>query len=314
MLSACYTWPLISPWCPISLDLWWPSFRSFNIKALKCLPSQPHTHTHTNRPIQYTCNYSGFLLYSLLSLPHMVPFIHISFPHLNPNPVSKYSAEFWIQNLTSVTRRGVLDASRWGLAATAPKLLPRPYGCIRSSNVFEPIWNGALNIGTTLWAIQSGATHAVAAQRRWQWLLACSGLCQSRPITASETKKKQLRQSPNLPESAMPSALRFDWSQQNSHDHITWTNTDRKLPKEPDCHCSIPPLVFATKLFVLFFPSLGLVRVCVCSPNVVFLVFLSVCSGTLQGPFPLAVRSESFFLPLKPRRPSKKRLWHPVSR
>lgn len=67
-------------------------------------------------------------------------------------------------------------------------------------------------------------------------------------------------------------------------------NADRKLPKEPDCHCSIPPLVFTTKLFLILFPC-----ECVCYPNVVFLGFLSVCNGTLQGPFPLAVRSESSF-------------------
>lgn len=48
VLSACYTWPLISPWCPISLDLWWPSFRSSNIKALKCPVSQPHTRARTH--------------------------------------------------------------------------------------------------------------------------------------------------------------------------------------------------------------------------------------------------------------------------
>lgn len=30
-------------------------------------------------------------------------------------------------------------------------------------------------------------------------------------------------------------------------------------------------------------------------PKCCFPSFLSVCSGTLQGPFPLAVRSESFF-------------------
>lgn len=110
VLSACYTGPVISPWCPISLDLWWPSFRSSNIKALKCPASQPHTHTHTRRLIQYTCNYSASLLYSLLSLPHMVSFIHISFPHLNANPVSKYSTEFQIQNLISWTLLGLLDA------------------------------------------------------------------------------------------------------------------------------------------------------------------------------------------------------------
>lgn len=85
VLSAGYTWPLISPWCPISLDLWWPSFRSFNIKALKCPPSQPHTHTHT-------CSYSAHAITLLLFYtacwvsPHTVPFTHISLPHLNASP------------------------------------------------------------------------------------------------------------------------------------------------------------------------------------------------------------------------------------
>lgn len=40
----------------------------------------------------------------------MVSFIHISFPHLNANPVSKYSTEFQIQNLISWTLLGLLDA------------------------------------------------------------------------------------------------------------------------------------------------------------------------------------------------------------
>lgn len=93
MLLACSTWPLISPWCPISLDLWWPSFRSSNIKALKCLVSQPHIYT------ECTCNYSVSLSYSVLGLPHTVPFTHISFLHLNANSVSKQSADFPIQNV-----------------------------------------------------------------------------------------------------------------------------------------------------------------------------------------------------------------------
>lgn len=64
VLSACYTWPLISPWCPISLDLWWPSFRSSNIKALKCPVSQPHTRARTHTDSYSTHAITLFLFYT----------------------------------------------------------------------------------------------------------------------------------------------------------------------------------------------------------------------------------------------------------
>lgn len=47
----------------------------------------------------------------MLRLPHTVPFIHISFPHLNANPVSKCSTEFQIQNAILFTPLGLVDAS-----------------------------------------------------------------------------------------------------------------------------------------------------------------------------------------------------------
>lgn len=48
------------------------------------------------------------------------------------------------------------------------------------------MWNGACSTGTTLWGLQSRATCVVAAQWRWQWLLARSGPWHSGPITVSE--------------------------------------------------------------------------------------------------------------------------------
>lgn len=138
--------------------------------------------------------------------------------------------------------------------------------------------NAACSMGRTLWAVLSITKGVVAAWWQWQRLLGCSGPWHSGPITISErkktTKKHPHRQSPVRWRSAMPSARRFDWSRQNSHDHITRMNADRKLPKEPDCHCSMLPLVFTTKLFLIFSPPLS-VCVCVCYPNVVLFFFLS---------------------------------------
>lgn len=137
--------------------------------------------------------------------------------------------------------------------------------------------NAACSMGRTLWAVLSITKGVVAAWWQWQRLLGCSGPWHSGPITISErkktTKKHPHRQSPVRWRSAMPSARRFDWSRQNSHDHITRMNADRKLPKEPDCHCSMLPLVFTTKLFLIFSPPSECV--CVCYPNVVLFFFLS---------------------------------------
>lgn len=74
-------------------------------------------------------------------------------------------------------------------------------------------------------------------------------------------KKKTHRQSLVCWRNTMPSAHRFDWSRQNSQDHMIRMNTDRKLPKEPDCHSFITPLVFATKwLLILSFRAFSNVQ------------------------------------------------------
>lgn len=115
VLFTRYTRSLISPWCPISLDLWWPSFRSFNFKALKCLPSQLHTHTctHPNRPIQYTCNYTAFLLHSLLSLPHGSIYLHkLSSPKCKPCLQIQHRSRkryLWLVRVSWTTVGGVWD-------------------------------------------------------------------------------------------------------------------------------------------------------------------------------------------------------------
>lgn len=88
--------------------------------------------------------------------------------------------------------------------------------------------------------------------RTTQWLLACSAPWHSRPITSSGGRK-ELRQFPVCQRNAMPSACRFDWSQQKSHNHITQMNADRKLPKEQDRHSPILPLVVTTKLSLIYF-------------------------------------------------------------
>lgn len=67
-------------------------------------------------------------------------------------------------------------------------------------------------------------------------------------------------------------------------------DADRKLPKEPDCHCSIPP-----RFYNQIIPnSFSLWVVCV-FPKCCFPGFLSVCNGTTAGALSFSRQIREFF-------------------
>lgn len=120
----------------------------------------------------------------------------------------------------------------------------------------------------------------------WQWLLASSSPWHSRPITVSE--KTQTIPSPLEKCDAICSQVWLIPAEQSRPHH---TNERRqeitkgaRLPLFHTASC------FHTQIILNFFPLWVWVL-----PKCCFSRFFSVCNDLLQGPFSLAVRSESSF-------------------
>lgn len=134
--------------------------------------------------------------------------------------------------------------------------------------------------------------------RTTRWLLACSVHDIAGQLPALEEGWKS--RFPICQRNAMPSACRFDWSQQRSHNHITRANEDRKLPKEQDCHCPICLFFSQPNFFFIYFIWCHL-----SVPPNHCLATLYLCVTAHRRAPSLKPSDQRVSLPLKPRQPSK---------
>lgn len=123
--------------------------------------------------------------------------------------------------------------------------------------------------------------------RTTRWLLACSAPWHSRPITSSGGRGEISIS--NLPEEC--DAICFQvWLIPAEESQPYHTSERRqKITEGAGLSLSDPPLLFTTKFFLHLFHLMPFVG----ATQSLFGYSLSVCNGTPQGPFPLAIRSES---------------------
>lgn len=176
--------------------------------------------------------------------------------------------------------------------------------------------NGACSMGRTLWAVLSITKGVVAARWQWQRLLGCSGPWHSGPITISEGKKQRKKTSQTIPSpleecDAICSQVWLIPAEQSRPHH---TNECRQeITKGARLSLFRAASCFHYQIILHFFPP----SECVCVTQMLFFFlskFLSACNGTLQEPFPLAARSESFVASEAQAVFKGKTLWRPVSR
>ena len=167
---------------------------------------------------------------------------------------------------------------------------------------YELTWNGACSTGSALCGIQKGVA---STQWWWQWLLACSGPWHSRPITISE--KTQTIPSLLEEHDAICSQVWLIPAEQSQPHHMN--ECRQEITKGARLSLFHTTSCFHNQII----PSFFFLWVCVL-PKCCFSGLLSQCNGTLQGPFPLTVRSESFFCLWSQSGLQRKKIWRPVSR